>query len=167
MAFARHGWLAAGGTLVLCGLVMSGSLFQGRPAAAERAPDSLPPLGKGVFLVASPNLADPNFRQTVVLICEYGPEGTLGVIVNRPSEFLLSEALPKLSVLKGTSYVLLRSEEHTSELQSPMYLVCRLLLEKKKKNIIISLSLVRFYISYGLLSRTELLAMTSGVIGSN
>ena len=28
---------------------------------------------------------------------------------------------------------LVRSEEHTSELQSPMYLVCRLLLEKKKK----------------------------------
>src|SRR5437879_6635663 len=27
----------------------------------------------------------------------------------------------------------LRSEEHTSELQSPMYLVCRLLLEKKKQ----------------------------------
>src|SRR3712207_8788668 len=30
---------------------------------------------------------------------------------------------------------LLRSEEHTSELQSRQYLVCRLLLEKKKKNI--------------------------------
>src|SRR5437879_10096903 len=29
-----------------------------------------------------------------------------------------------------------RSEEHTSELQSPMYLVCRLLLEKKKKTTI-------------------------------
>src|SRR5437763_7202695 len=29
-----------------------------------------------------------------------------------------------------------RSEEHTSELQSPMYLVCRLLLEKKKKQTI-------------------------------
>src|SRR5690348_17920702 len=29
----------------------------------------------------------------------------------------------------------LRSEEHTSELQSPVHLVCRLLLEKKKKNI--------------------------------
>src|SRR5437762_11399220 len=28
---------------------------------------------------------------------------------------------------------LIRSEEHTSELQSPMYLVCRLLLAKKKK----------------------------------
>src|SRR5437762_9163395 len=31
----------------------------------------------------------------------------------------------------GTEEV--RSEEHTSELQSPMYLVCRLLLEKKKR----------------------------------
>src|SRR5437764_14415200 len=30
---------------------------------------------------------------------------------------------------------LVRSEEHTSELQSPMYLVCRLLLEKKKKKV--------------------------------
>src|SRR5437762_11441690 len=28
-----------------------------------------------------------------------------------------------------------RSEEHTSELQSPMYLVCRLLLEKKKQQL--------------------------------
>src|SRR5256885_5031265 len=32
----------------------------------------------------------------------------------------------------------LRSEEHTSELQSPCNLVCRLLLEKKKKNTLIS-----------------------------
>src|SRR5258708_23059319 len=31
------------------------------------------------------------------------------------------------------SVILLRSEEHTSELQSPDHLVCRLLLEKKKK----------------------------------
>src|SRR5437879_10029801 len=30
-----------------------------------------------------------------------------------------------------------RSEEHTSELQSPMYLVCRLLLEKKKRFVLI------------------------------
>src|SRR5437762_6633585 len=30
-------------------------------------------------------------------------------------------------------YLFIRSEEHTSELQSPMYLVCRLLLEKKNK----------------------------------
>src|SRR5258707_9930550 len=35
----------------------------------------------------------------------------------------------------GTLTIPWRSEEHTSELQSRQYLVCRLLLEKKKKNI--------------------------------
>src|SRR3712207_7842442 len=35
-----------------------------------------------------------------------------------------------------------RSEEHTSELQSRQYLVCRLLLEKKKNNINISLLII-------------------------
>src|SRR5437899_4467658 len=37
-------------------------------------------------------------------------------------------------VRKVTSIFLIRSEEHTSELQSLRHLVCRLLLEKKKKN---------------------------------
>src|SRR5256885_11356406 len=36
-----------------------------------------------------------------------------------------------------------RSEEHTSELQSPCNLVCRLLLEKKKKNIKDNLPLIQ------------------------
>src|SRR5256885_8068974 len=39
-----------------------------------------------------------------------------------------------------------RSEEHTSELQSPCNLVCRLLLEKKKKNTLSCL----FFLSHGL-----------------
>src|SRR5437762_9757198 len=37
--------------------------------------------------------------------------------------------------LWGITQLLVRSEEHTSELQSPMYLVCRLLLEKNKSHI--------------------------------
>src|SRR5258708_13041875 len=36
-----------------------------------------------------------------------------------------------------------RSEEHTSELQSPDHLVCRLLLEKKKQNLLIILSYIQ------------------------
>jgi putative transcriptional regulator len=63
-----------------------------------------PTLAKGVLLIASPNLGDPNFHQTVVLLCEYGPEGSLGVILNRPTDILVSEALPQIAVLKGTSY---------------------------------------------------------------
>src|SRR3712207_6959379 len=35
----------------------------------------------------------------------------------------------------GECIAVVRSEEHTSELQSRQYLVCRLLLEKKKNNI--------------------------------
>src|SRR3712207_8011871 len=35
---------------------------------------------------------------------------------------------------RGRQFLRTRSEEHTSELQSRQYLVCRLLLEKKKKN---------------------------------
>src|SRR5207244_10437027 len=38
-----------------------------------------------------------------------------------------------ISVGGGLGLIMLRSEEHTSELQSPDHLVCRLLLEKKKK----------------------------------
>src|SRR5437879_11490510 len=41
-------------------------------------------------------------------------------------------AVVELDVDIGVGGATLRSEEHTSELQSPMYLVCRLLLEKKK-----------------------------------
>src|SRR5437763_2507676 len=44
----------------------------------------------------------------------------------------VSKAVP-ISIGRGENRGRDRSEEHTSELQSPMYLVCRLLLEKKKK----------------------------------
>src|SRR5437879_8451034 len=39
---------------------------------------------------------------------------------------------PRPPILRVSAKSGTRSEEHTSELQSPMYLVCRLLLEKKK-----------------------------------
>src|SRR5205823_9653251 len=41
---------------------------------------------------------------------------------------------PRLELARAPHAALPRSEEHTSELQSLAYLVCRLLLEKKKKN---------------------------------
>src|ERR1017187_10611714 len=37
-------------------------------------------------------------------------------------------------IARATGRIEYRSEEHTSELQSPMYLVCRLLLEKNKRH---------------------------------
>ncbi len=43
------------------------------------------------FLVAVPQLVDPNFRQTVVLLLQQGDEGALGVVVNRESPLLLKD----------------------------------------------------------------------------
>ncbi|MBA3966313.1 MAG: YqgE/AlgH family protein [Nitrospirales bacterium] len=62
------------------------------------------PLGKGVFLIATPALRDPNFRQAVVLLCEHGPEGALGVVVNRPTEMNIAEVLPQVPVLEGQEH---------------------------------------------------------------
>jgi putative transcriptional regulator len=70
-------------------------------AEGEFAPASIE---KGVLLVASPLLTDPNFRQTVLLILKHGPSGTVGITLNRPTDVLLFEVLPDLIVLKGTSY---------------------------------------------------------------
>ncbi len=43
------------------------------------------------FLVAVPQLLDPNFRHSVVLMLEQGDEGAMGVVVNRESALLLRE----------------------------------------------------------------------------
>lgn len=45
----------------------------------------------GNFIVAMPHLDDPNFRKTVVLICEHNGEGAMGVVVNRPLPFTLGQ----------------------------------------------------------------------------
>ncbi len=51
---------------------------------------------RGTLLVAPVALTDPNFRQTVVLICDHGPPGTYGLILNRrlPAGAELNKALP-------------------------------------------------------------------------
>ncbi len=70
-------------------------------ASTEFVPSSV---AKGALLVASPSLEDPNFRQAVVLVVEHGHEGTVGLILNRSTNVLLSKALPDITALKGTSY---------------------------------------------------------------
>ncbi len=48
---------------------------------------------RGQFLIAGPKLRDGNFFKTVVLILEHGESGAMGVIINRPSTVLVSNAL--------------------------------------------------------------------------
>ena len=48
----------------------------------------------GRFLVASRSLDDPRFIQSVVYLVKHGSRGTLGLIVNRPGNVSLLEAIP-------------------------------------------------------------------------
>jgi putative transcriptional regulator len=48
----------------------------------------------GRLLVASPLLADENFRRSVVLLLDHGEDGALGVVVNRPLEVDVAAVLP-------------------------------------------------------------------------
>jgi len=56
---------------------------------------------KGRLLVATPALVDPNFRRTVVLVAEHGEAGAMGVVLNRPSDTAVAEAVPELVPLTG------------------------------------------------------------------
>ena len=39
-----------------------------------------------ILLVSMPQMADPNFARTVVLLCDYTEEGAFGLILNRPMD---------------------------------------------------------------------------------
>jgi putative transcriptional regulator len=50
----------------------------------------------GMFLIAFPSLKDPNFEQTIVLICDHTKDGAFGLVVNR---ILLNSFVPLLGGL--------------------------------------------------------------------
>jgi putative transcriptional regulator len=54
---------------------------------------------RGQLLIAGPRLLDPNFWRTVVLVIEHTDDGALGLVLNRPSETSVAEAVPALEDL--------------------------------------------------------------------
>jgi putative transcriptional regulator len=46
----------------------------------------MPEAFRASLLVSMPQLQDPNFARTVVLLCDYGPEGAFGLVINRPTD---------------------------------------------------------------------------------
>jgi putative transcriptional regulator len=51
------------------------------------------------LLVAAPGLLDPNFRRTVVYVIEHRARGSLGVVLNRPSDVAVRDVLPSWAPL--------------------------------------------------------------------
>jgi putative transcriptional regulator len=60
----------------------------------------------GQLLVASPAMSDPNFARTVVAIANHDEDGALGIVLNRPSDTEVVEAVPELEgVVDGDEVV--------------------------------------------------------------
>lgn len=57
---------------------------------------------EGSFLVASPELADPNFSRTVVLLLRHGSDGAIGIVINRVTSLSPAKTFPELAADIGT-----------------------------------------------------------------
>ena len=57
------------------------------------------------FLIAMPGMDDPNFAQTVTLVCEHSERGALGIIINRPLTMDLGEVFEQLGLDASHSHV--------------------------------------------------------------
>ncbi len=54
---------------------------------------TIPP-ASGKLLISEPFMADPNFKRSVVLLCEYTDEGAVGYVLNQLTEYILKDVLP-------------------------------------------------------------------------
>lgn len=63
------------------------------PGGPSTGPSRPPRPAAGMLLVASPELGDPNFSDTVILLLDVDDNGALGVVVNRPSGIPVSSVL--------------------------------------------------------------------------
>jgi putative transcriptional regulator len=86
-----EGYAAAAGATM--GRVVDDRSGSGAYSGSEVAPGSL--------LVAAPGLLDPHFRRTVIYIIEHRSRGTLGVVLNRPSEVTVRDVLPTWAALSS------------------------------------------------------------------
>lgn len=63
------------------------------------------------FLIAMPNMADPNFSRSLTYICEHNERGALGVVVNRPTTMTLQSLFAQIEI----------QLEDTTWAQAPVY----------------------------------------------
>jgi putative transcriptional regulator len=71
------------------------------PAFAEGEAGSL----TNHLLIAMPRLADPNFAQTVALICEHTDKGALGIVLNKPLPMKLSDVLSQMKLEPSSEHI--------------------------------------------------------------
>src|SRR2546430_13452974 len=95
-------------------------------------PDVVLDIHRKYFEAGSDIVETNSFGGAPIVLAEYGLAGDAHLLNKRAAE-LARQAADEFSTPGKPRFVAGRSEEHTSELQSQSNIVCRLLLEKKKK----------------------------------
>jgi putative transcriptional regulator len=83
-------------------LKVAGWLAAAAWACGVATPSSAQSIGNGTLLVASPQLADPNFARAVVLVLRHDDDGTIGLVLNRPTNLVPATIFPELAAGIGS-----------------------------------------------------------------
>jgi putative transcriptional regulator len=70
------------------------------------------------FLIAMPGMDDPNFSQTVTLVCEHSERGALGIVINRPLSMDLGDVFQQLGLDASRSRVTRQHVMHGGPVQT-------------------------------------------------
>jgi putative transcriptional regulator len=70
------------------------------------------------FLIAMPGMDDPNFAQTVTLVCDHGEQGALGIVINRPLGMDLGDVFAQLGLDASQSRVASQPVLHGGPVQT-------------------------------------------------
>jgi len=70
------------------------------------------------FLIAMPGMDDPNFAQTVTMVCEHSPRGALGIVINKPLSMNLGEVFDQLGLDSSQSRVASQPVLHGGPVQT-------------------------------------------------
>jgi putative transcriptional regulator len=80
------------------GLLASPVASSSAAIASEAKASSL----KGMFLVARDGISDPRFKHSVLLVTQHNANGAIALMINHPTNILLSKVLPGMSELKDS-----------------------------------------------------------------
>lgn len=77
---------------------------------ADKGPDTkLDSLHPGMLLIAMPAMDDPRFARSVVLLCQHGEEGAMGLVINRAADYSFDDIFRQMQIDAPDPALCLRS----------------------------------------------------------
>ena len=59
---------------------------------------------KGKVLISEPFLNDPNFKRTIILLTEHGEEGSIGFVLNKPTDYMIHQVVEEFPEFDSVVY---------------------------------------------------------------